>query len=752
MQDSPTIIEVAIPLRLDTTFHYLVPLNLASAIQIGKRVLAPFGRRKVTGYIIGRPRSVDRDLLEIIEVLDREPLFTPKELEFLRWTAAYYLHPLGEVLKGALPAGINVEIRRKSHRTADGSSVTDEVLSGGRRAKTSLFYRAMEVSGSMPPLKGKSARVHEYLRKVGETRSDRLRIEAGADSALLKRLREGGYIYCEEREVYRDPFREEVFGRDCPLILNSAQREALERITAAADGGGFAPFLLHGVTGSGKTEVYLQAISHLITLGKRALVLVPEISLTPQLVKRFKRRFDCGIAVLHSGLSEGERFDEWRRIRRGEAVIVIGARSAIFAPLERIGIIVVDEEHDASYKQSEGLRYNARDMAMVRGKMERACVVLGSATPLVTTYHAAREGRITCLNLPDRVRELPMPEIELVDGRGRKGETFLPELTAAIGKNLLEGGQTLLFINRRGFATFLICGECGHVMDCPNCSVTLTYHRRKGRHFCHYCDFSVPAPSICPACHSPEISLLGRGTERVEEEARLLFPSARIGRMDRDTTRGRGGHARVLRGLEEGTIDILIGTQMIAKGHDFPGVTLVGVVSADASLNIPDFRSAERTFQLITQVMGRAGRGDSPGRVVVQSLAPDHYAITRATTHDFEGFYADELKFRREALYPPYAHLAALLFSGNSAAEVEKGADLSARLLREVKLELKSRVEILGPASPPLAKVRGRYRRLILLKSVNRPDLHRLLNSFRGKLKLPSVVRLSIDIDPLDMV
>ena len=746
------IIEVAIPLHLETTFHYLAPARLAPLVQIGKRVLVPFGRRKLTGYIIGRVKSAEGEIREIIDFLDPEPLFTAKELEFLRWTAGYYLHPLGEVLKGALPAGINIESRKKSAPAANGPEVAEEVLTGGREVKTAIFYRLAGSPEGAAPLKGKRALIVEFLRTAGEAPASLLRRDFRADGTLLKELEEKGYVTGEAREVYRDPFREEVFERDRPLCLNSAQRESLSRITATADAEGFAPFLLHGVTGSGKTEIYLQAIAHVLDRGKTALVLVPEIALTPQLVKRFKRRFACGIAVLHSALSDGERFDEWRRIRRAEAEIVIGARSAIFAPLQKIGMIVVDEEHDASYKQSDGLRYNARDLALVRGKMERACVLLGSATPLVTSFHAAQNGKLGYLHLPHRVRDLPMPTVELLDGRGKKGETFLPGMTTALEKNLGQGGQALLFINRRGFATYLICAECGHVLNCPNCSVTLTYHRRKERHFCHYCDYSIPAPSVCPSCQSPAITLLGRGTERVEEEVKALFPQARVSRMDRDTTRGRGGHARILKGVEEGSIDILIGTQMIAKGHDFPGVTLVGVVSADATLNLPDFRSAERTFQLITQVMGRAGRGDAPGRVVVQSLAPDHFAITKAAAHDFAGFYSEELEYRREAGYPPFAHLAALIFSGNSEAVVEKGAEAAAALLRTVRQELRSRVEILGPAAPPLAKVRGRYRWQVLLKSPNRKELHYLLAAFKGKVKLPAVVRLAIDVDPIDML
>ena len=749
---SPHIIEVAVPLPLDKTFHYLVPADLAEIALSGKRVLVPFGRRKVTGYIVGIAEGTGENLREIVALLDEEPLFNPRELEFFRWSAAYYLCPLGEVIKAALPAGINVTSSRRMVRSSDGTVAEEEVLTGGKRVRTETFYRSISAEELPAKLRGRGLRVVEYLRIAGETPAGRLRREFGAGPIHFRRLLDLGLIAAEEREVYRDPFREELFVHDTPLSLNEHQRAALERIISAVDSRDFAPFLLHGVTGSGKTEVYLQGIAHALGKGKTALVLVPEIALTPQLVRRFKSRFTCGIAVLHSGLSDGERYDEWRRIRRNEVSIVIGARSALFAPLCDIGIIVVDEEHEGSYKQSEGFRYNARDLSLVRGKMERAVVLLGSATPLVTTYHAARQGKLGYLHLPIRVRNLPMPATELLDARGHKRETFLPELTSAIADNLSAGGQTLLFLNRRGFATYLVCQECGHVLRCPNCSVTLTYHRRRERHYCHYCDFSIPAPSVCPGCDSPEIGLLGRGTERVEEEIRALFPEAKVGRMDRDTTGGRGGHARVLKGVEDGSIDILIGTQMIAKGHDFPGVTLVGVVSADATLNMPDFRSSERTFQLISQVMGRAGRGDAPGRVMVQSLASDHYAIIRAVSHDFEGFYGKEVRFREEAGYPPFAYLASLTLSGNSAPEVERGAETAAALLHGLKRRLGGRVEILGPVSAPLGKIRGRYRWQILLKSPGRAELHLLVKRFREGIKLPAVVRLAIDVDPVDML
>ncbi|WP_243371138.1 primosomal protein N' [Geotalea sp. SG265] len=751
-QNAAKIIEVAVPLPLDATFHYSVPDTLAHRASIGVRVLIPFGRRKITGYVVGTPAASAEEVREIVDVFDEEPLFTEKELAFFRWSAAYYFHPLGEVIKAALPAGINLTSRKRNVVAADGTLVQEEVLTGGRPVKRETFYRAVAAAGPPPKLRGTMLRLHEYLCRVEEAPATQLRREFAATAVHFRRLLDLGLVAAAEREVYRDPFREEVFVHDLPLALNVHQAAALEHLSAAVARGAFAPFLLHGVTGSGKTEVYLQAIARVLEKGGTALVLVPEIALTPQLVKRFKSRFTSGIAVLHSGLSDGERYDEWRRIRRREVTIVIGARSALFAPLTNLGIIVVDEEHESSYKQSEGFRYNARDLALVRGKMEGAVVVLGSATPLVTTYHAVQQGKIGYLQLPERVRSLPMPTTELLDSRGRKSATFLPELVAAMGDNLANGGQTLLFLNRRGFATYLVCEECGTVLSCPNCSVTLTYHRRRERHFCHYCDYSIPAPSVCPKCDSPSIALLGRGTERVEEEVRELYPDAGIGRMDRDTTSGRGGHSRVLKGLENGTVDILVGTQMIAKGHDFPGVTLVGVISADATLNIPDFRSSERTFQLISQVIGRAGRGDMPGRVLIQTLNPGHYAITRAVAHDFTGFYQDETAFRAEAGYPPFAYLAALIFSGNSAQEVDKGATAAAGLLQRLKGEARSRVEILGPVSSPLAMIRGRYRRQILLKSGQRPELHRLVARFRKQLKLPAVVRMAIDIDPLDML
>jgi primosomal protein N' (replication factor Y) len=712
----------------------------------------PLGRRTVTGYILGITDRSDYPLKEALDILDREPLLTAPELEFLRWTADYYLFPFGEVLKAALPRGINIVGKTRIVLDEQGVPVEREVLTGGRSVHSENFCIAQPDAEEPARLSDKMRQLLTAIRAAGEISAGALRRTFGPCSTQIKRLEELGQISIQQREVYRDPFHQEVLQHDSPLTLNPDQAAAVHRLGEALAAGIFSPFLLHGVTGSGKTEVYLQAIARVLAAEKTALVLVPEIALTPQLVTRFRRRFSCGIAVLHSGLSDGERYDEWRRIRRGEVSIVIGARSAIFAPLQRIGIVVVDEEHDGSYKQGEGLRYNARDLALVRGKQEEAIVLLGSATPLVTSWHAAHEGKLGYLRIPGRVRNLPMPAIELLDAQGHKGETFLPPLKAALAETLAQGGQSLLFLNRRGFATWLVCDACGHVLRCPNCAVTLTFHRSRRRHGCHYCGYSIPAPSVCPDCGGLDIGLLGRGTERVEDEVKELLPEARVARMDRDTTAGRGGHARILRGIENGTIDILVGTQMIAKGHDFPGVTLVGVISADATLNLPDFRSAERTFQLLSQVSGRAGRGDQPGRVLIQTFDPGHYAVACAAEHDYERFCTEELEFRRELGYPPFAHLALIVVSGTAARTVETAAAEAAQLLREIRQNTGRRVEVLGPAVAPLSMVRGRHRWQILLKATVRNDLRATLHAFRHRSRPPAQARIIIDIDPVDML
>jgi primosomal protein N' (replication factor Y) len=744
-ESPPKVIEVAVAIHLDRTFHYRVPPRLVDRALPGHRVFVPFGHRKLTGYILGTAKEADvTKLKDIIEVLDPDPLWTDAELEFFRWIASYYLYPLGEVLKTALPTGINLQSRK-------GGTADEGQLSGGRTIRHERFYRpAMPAEAGRQP-GSKATEILGLIRETGEMAAADLRRRFGLCSPQLKRLEELGLVQVEEREVYRNPFGEEPFERDTPRVLNPQQACALAHVTTALDNASFTPFLLHGVTGSGKTEVYLQAISHALERGTNALVLVPEISLTPQLVRRFRARFGSGIAVLHSALSDGERYDEWRRIRRSLVRIVIGARSALFAPLERIGIIVVDEEHEASFKQADGLRYNARDLALVRGRMEKAVVVLGSATPLISSLYAVQQGKLTLLPLTERVENRPMPLVSVVQMQGIK-ETISPQLAQALGETLAAGEQSLVFLNRRGFATFLVCGDCGEPLTCPNCSVTLTFHRQRRQSVCHYCDYAVPAPGTCPACASLEMKELGAGTERVESDLRELLPAAGIVRMDSDTTSGKDSHNRLLKRMADRSADILIGTQMIAKGHDFPGVTLVGVINGEASLNMPDFRSSERTFQLLSQVIGRAGRGELPGRVIVQALNSSHYAIQCAVEHDGEGFYRQELEFRREAGYPPFAFLAALSFSGTSEKGVEERAEQTARLLGQLKREHSLRVEILGPAPAPLYRLRGRFRRQILLKAPIRNDLRRLVSAWQARRDTSAAVREIMDIDPVDMM
>jgi len=746
MTSTGSIIEVALPLPMDKTFHYLVPDSLADRVLPGKRVFVPFGSRKLTAYVLGFAETGAVEKLKgIIEVLDDDPLWTDGELEFFRWVSSYYLHPLGEVLKTALPAGINLQTRKSGDAAAAGK------ISGGRSVLREAFFRPGDAAEPARSPGTKAAAILDFIRREKEVPSADLRSRFGACAPQLNRLAELGLVRKELREKYRDPFREETFDRDSARTLNHHQQSALDSLVNAMQGGEFSPFLLNGVTGSGKTEVYLQAIDQALAQGTNALVLVPEISLTPQLVRRFRARFGGGIAILHSGLSDGERYDEWRRIRRGLVRIVIGARSAIFAPLERIGIIVVDEEHEASFKQSDGLRYNARDLALVRGQMERATVVLGSATPLITSLYAVEQGRLGLLSLPERVAGVPMPTVALVPMQGLKS-SISPLLHQALRETVEAGEQAIVFLNRRGFATFLVCGECGAPLTCPNCSVTLTFHRQRGQSICHYCDYAVPAPGTCPACGCPELKELGAGTERVEHDLAELLPGARILRMDSDTTSGKGSHARLLSRMADKTADILIGTQMITKGHDFPGVTLVGVINGEASLNMPDFRSAERTFQVLSQVFGRAGRGTSPGKVLLQALNPDHYAIRCAIAHDSAGFYRQEIEFRREAGYPPFSFLASINFSGTAEQAVEQRGDATARLLNGIRSEQGLRVELLGPAPAPLYRLRGRFRRQILLKSPTRNDLRRLVSAWLSRREPSRIVREIIDIDPLDMM
>jgi primosomal protein N' (replication factor Y) (superfamily II helicase) len=561
------------------------------------------------------------------------------------------------------------------------------------------------------------------------------------------------------------------------FTLTAEQDVALRAIDDRLRVGGFETFLLHGVTGSGKTEIYLRAMERAGEMGRRSLILIPEISLTPQLLDRLAARFPGKIGALHSALTNAERWTQWRQIAGGNIDIIVGARSAVFAPIPNLGLIVVDEEHDPSYKQEEGLRYNGRDVAVVRGKLLDCPVILGSATPALESYENCRQHRYRLLEITRRVEQRSLPGIEAIDlraqfrppksapdsaqstaatdGKNPDRQLISDTFVGALRENFRAGRQTLVFLNRRGFANFLQCKSCGHVWRCPYCSVTLTLHLRQKRLSCHHCDYRRPPTEICPECKNPTLAGVGSGTERIEQALRQLVPQARVARMDRDTTARRGSHETLIRQWEKGEIDILVGTQMITKGHDVLGVTLVGALLADLSLNLPDFRAAERTFQLLSQVAGRSGRGDDPGRVIIQTYAPDHYAIQFLVAHDYKGFFAAESEFRRALNYPPFSRLVSLRLDGPKLEEVEKRARTLATKLRELQhcqSKFREHIEVLGPAAAPIERIRNRYRWQLLVRSKHNTPLLEFARQARELLPPSRGVRLHIDVDPYTML
>ncbi len=723
---------MAVAAPLDKTLFYRIPERLRERARVGMRLRVPLGRRRVVGYLLELRLGDPAGLKDIDEVLDDEPLFPESLVPFFVRAADYYRFPLGEVIRTALPAGLSGR--------GEGVSVRRERVFS-------------PCQGEGEPSGPKQRAILSFLRSRGAVPLPELREHFPEPHAPLKRLLEQGLVEESSVESLRDPFSALPPEPDRPVEPSDEQSSALERIEQALVAGDFSPFLLHGVTGSGKTEVYLRAIDSALKRGKRALVLVPEIALTPQLVGRFRARFlpsDTAIAVLHSGLSDGERYDAWRSIARGDVPIVIGARSAVFAPLQDLGIIVVDEEHESSYKQGEGFRYHARDLALLRGQMCSAVVLLGSATPALTTFQRAKTGSCGYLPLGSRVQDRPLPEVCLVDlAQERPEGTLSAPLAEALAETLVRGEQALVLLNRRGFAPFLLCQDCGQTFRCPNCEITLTFHQRRRQLRCHYCDYQLVPPELCPGCKGGNLQPEGAGTERLEEELADVFPEARIGRMDRDTTGRKGAHQDLVSRMRDGELDILVGTQMVAKGHDFPGVTLVGVVNADNTLNFPDFRSAERTFALLTQVAGRAGRGQRPGRVFIQTYSPDHYALACAANHDYQEFYEQEAGFRQVLGYPPFGYLVNLVLAGNDADRVGKAA---AQLSADLQ-PAPGGLEVLGPAPCPLARLRGKSRMQILLKAPLRAPLRQALAQLDAvKGRIPSGVSLVVDVDPLDML
>jgi len=810
--DERKFVEVAIGLPIEKTFYYEIPSALGGRLSLGSRVLIPFRGRKVTGYAIAFPPDLAHypkadGIKPILDILDENPAFDSQMLAFYRWISDYYLFPLGGVIRGALPPGINLESQRLLSITREGKillelqELTQEELEilrcladrgempSEKAAKRFPSWRIFSLKEAglihieeslkhihIKPKRERMVRYQEggrgeerlspreievlgFIRELGEISHKSLCAEFKGASRIVKKLKEKGLVSIGLRDVYRDPFSSLTPGGDVRPRLTPKQSKALEDINTAIDSLRFSPFLLYGITGSGKTEIYLRAIQKVVEMGREAVVLVPEISLTPQLIGRFLNRFGGRVAALHSGLSRGERYDEWRRIRDGKADIVVGARSAIFAPFQRLGMIIVDEEHETSYKQEETLRYNARDLAVVRAKLYDAVLILGSATPSLETYHNAASGKFHLLTLDERIDGKPLPAVEIVDMRTKKekGIILSQEMRNALSENLAAGGQTLLFLNRRGFANFIQCPDCGFVFKCPNCSVSLTHHFRAKKLICHYCNYTIMAPDICPKCQGYEIRSFGIGTEGVEDEIRKVFPGAIVDRMDRDTTRRRRSHQRILKKLESGETNILVGTQMIAKGHDFPNVTLVGVICADFSLNLPDFRSSERTFQLLTQVAGRAGRGINPGKVIIQTFNPGHYSIQMARDQDFGKFYQEEARFRKELDYPPFSRLINLRIEGsNQRRSIKAAQEMGECGKRMLKARPDGRgIEILGPSPAPLVKLKGKYRYHMLIKGIRAIPLHRFVEELSRNMKKQWVgrgVNLTIDVDPISVM
>jgi len=758
------IARVVLDLAVGKPFDYAIPAELEGRVEVGSRVKVPFGRREILGNVVGiEASSPQANLREVISVLGKKAPLTSEILELARWMAGYYCCPVETAMKAVLPDAVRQE-------------------EAGWRER--LQVRLLPVHGEPPELSKRQREVLNILEEWRELPLQELLKLAETTAETIRRLEDKGLVTIRSEIAERDPYQDEQVVPTVPLALNPEQQTALTEIIQALDKGRSdvgtheaeagrnqevaagpegAVFLLHGVTGSGKTEVYLQALAHALAQDRGAIVLVPEISLTPQTVERFKARFQHGpqrtlVAVLHSHLSAGERHDEWQKIRQGRARIVIGARSAIFAPVERLGLVVVDEEHESSYKQAEAPRYHARDVAVVRAKREGAVVVLGSATPSMESYHHARTGKYRLLELKERADGATLPIVRVVDmrseARKQKGPpVFSHPLHEAILQRLEKREQVMLFLNRRGYSTSLQCPLCGFVAGCPNCSVSLTYHRQRQRLCCHICGHEEGVPAVCPdaKCRNPAIRFSGLGTERLEESLAKAFPHARLARMDSDTLKRKSDYRKVLTDFRTGKVDILVGTQMIAKGLHFPNVTLVGIVYADQGLHLPDFRAGERTFQLLTQVSGRAGRGDIEGEVFVQAFTPFHPAIQYARRHDYLGFYDQEIEFREALQYPPFARVALVTLRGRNEEKVRFLAD-HVRTELEAKVAAIRDVVVAGPGPAPLARAETYYRFQIMLRTRAMSRLSSILGPWATGLALPEDIRLTVDIDPVDLM
>ncbi|MFV0437997.1 MAG: primosomal protein N' [Desulfopila sp.] len=840
------LLEIAVAAPIDQSLTYRLPSALVGAEDrldahlVGRRVLVPLGRRKVTGYILADDGIVAGEfkLREVEELLDERPLFPPSLVPLFRWIASYYHYPLGEVIRSALPAGLSpqsvqcLELTVRGEKDPDGSldalaekwrkqlrrtgslsaAATRELLRSGRqrgivrrlvaedllclhtrvtsdvvREKQEVCYRlgrelpAPPATGDEEPeriadyrgqldqalgagLKLSEAKTLFYLQGLqagsadnSAPRKELLELYAGAGNPLRSLLARN-LVIAENRRIFRSPLGERLDFFPPPDSLTEGQQQVLAEIIPAITKGGYAPFLLHGVTGSGKTEVYLQAAAVALARQRSVLVIVPEIALATQLEAHFVSRFGDQVVLLHSGLTAAERFDQWSLALEGKGKIVIGARSAVFAPLAEPGLIIVDEEHDGGLKQDDKLRYNGRDLAVVRARQQQAVVLLASATPSVVSYHNALTGKYRLLTMEHRVNSRPLPRVTLIDLRqqssaGKRG-LFRPQLAEALKKNLARGGQSVVLLNRRGYSSNVICQECGMPVQCRDCHVTLTLHRTRQQLLCHYCGYHLPEKTVCENCGSTRLVTVGFGTERVEDELGKLMPTARIARLDTDTARDRTVFLRTLKLMRAREIDVLVGTQMVAKGHHFPGVTLVGVVWADGGLSIPDYRAAEKTFQLISQVTGRAGRGDAPGEVFIQTMRPEHYAIDFARSHSYRQLVEKELELRRNPSFPPFVRLVVLHIQGESEQEVERSAGRVAGALRATVAGAKMPVEILGPAPSPIDRLKKKYRWQVMIKSGSVDLIDGICRHLRARQSelVAGSCRLLLDRDPENML
>ncbi len=803
----PRYCDVSLPVPLDQPFTYSLPLTLQHRVKPGVRVVVPFGPRKLTGVVLAvHDDTPSIPVKDAQRVIDPQPVLDDELLALGRWISGYYCSPLGEVLRSMLPLSAEIHAGKLYTLTDAGRDASKQLSIDPaaeddlRKVINMLAFRALSAAHlkRKVPLADKVLKALERKGWITVEHTQRERDPLRAPSAKLRiapvadappagklpkaerellaylSLHPGSHNLAEvEAQVHNastaaralarrqlvtlieEPMAITAIPPRKPHELNASQRRAFDLIEAGIATNQFCTFLVHGVTGSGKTEVYLNAIDAALARDRSSLLLVPEIALTPAMAGQFYARFGDRVAILHSAFSDSERAEQWRRIRAGGASVVVGTRSGVFAPVRNLGLIIVDEEHDGSYKQEENPRYNGRDVAIVRAQKAGACVVLGSATPSLESRYNASQGKYTLLEMPDRVADRPMPKVHIVDMREefletRKHNTFSRALIDAIQGRLANNEQAIVLLNRRGFSSHVACRSCGARIECVNCAVTLTYHRRDRRLLCHYCGYAEKVPSVCPGCASEHVHFLGIGSERVEDELHAAFPTARIARLDRDTVTGKRQFEDILQNFRERNYDMLVGTQMIAKGHDIPNVTLVGVVSADVGLGMPDFRAAERTFQLLTQVAGRAGRGELPGIVFLQTINPDHYAVQLAAQQDYNAFFEKELQFRRFMKYPPFSAMANILVR---AGKQEDALRMSVELGHHLT-PAPENMKIMGPAEAPVPRLKAEFRYQLLIKSGSRKDLNAFLKRAQefARTQKWNATALVIDVDPLTLL